>query len=630
MPVRYITPGYSPVSHSDLQDNDLESCDEDKVQVSDSEDTVAFHARRDKILEGFLVALCILGHALLVASFLALDLYARSRMGFLLSFNGASLGEYAGYVYQRVVASPDLVIKVYLVPLLYITQKLALRRNVRMQHTLTAMDDKATAWLGLGAAVPVLWRYRDLFRRKDVTWRMDLRALADVACILLYFLASGLLGLVVPYLFQFGNTYGQLKSQKLVEALPRVANDAAHSTSDLMPTRARIMDAYPVLNILPVLWWQDNLVMTTSGLAGAWIYDIPEWSTDLNLSQLATFGYDVGCKAVTEAHQDGDFDVKNVGYPFFIHDALDDIVITPTARTLNVRSPYYRETRDDNPPATIFVASTVKVLDKNGTQSTSIAALEPPLLSCSEDGKSPCNAATAMDMIKEVQILACDVTPNPGNISVDTRYVPVRVEGWSGWDSTFWEDWTFPAVPTYPELFSIWKFPNLSPLGNSVVYLTPQTSPPSTSYPVRASLLENTLMEILDYQNAAYINLTDLEAAIGNALATVYWRGKLLLDINGPLNVSLSQDVEDTVLTWFALAASSVMLVMATILVRQPKPYNRAHRHYRLYALGVLEMTWLLGRDHRRTAEQLAVEEEPVLGNLRKRGKNLINPYCNC
>ena len=70
------------------------------------------------------------------------------------------------------------------------------------------------------------------------------------------------------------------------------------------------------------------------------------------------------------------------------------------------------------------------------------------------------------------------------------------------------------------------------------------------------------------------------------------------------------------------------MLAMAAILVRQPKPGNALQRHYRLYALGVLELTWLLGRDRHRAATQLALEKEPVPENLRRRGKQHMNPYC--
>ena len=57
--------------------------------------------------------------------------------------------------------------------------------------------------------------------------------------------------------------------------------------------------------------------------------------------------------------------------------------------------------------------------------------------------------------VEEVQILACDVGPDPSNITVDTRYLPIRVEGWSGWDSTVWVNWTLPAVPTSLELLSV-------------------------------------------------------------------------------------------------------------------------------------------------------------------------------
>ena len=111
--------------------------------------------------------------------------------------------------------------QIYLVPLLYVTQKLALRRNIRIQHTLTAMDDKATAWLGLGAAIPVLWRYRDLCRSKDSTWRKEFKALGIILSIILYFLSSLLLTIVTPHLFP------RVRYQRIVRALPAVSRDVS-------------------------------------------------------------------------------------------------------------------------------------------------------------------------------------------------------------------------------------------------------------------------------------------------------------------------------------------------------------------------------------------------------------------
>ena len=281
------------------------------------------------------------------------------------------------------------------------------------------MDDKAAAWLGLGAAFPVLWRYRDLLRTKDNAPRKDLGALVNVVCILLYFLATLVLGIVVPYLVQFMNTWGQQETQHLVNALQSVANDTdQYVIRDIMPDifhisrQYRIIAAYPVLNILPILWWQDNNIMTTSGLAGAWIYDIPKWSTDVNISKVETFGYDVRCRMILGAQQDGLFNVTDGGYPFFIHETLQDVGIVPSkspyhrlchgwlidfskvARTLNVRSPRYLGTRTDNPPATLFLASTVTVKDKNGaTQPAPLPKLSPSLVTCSEDssGNQSCN-----------------------------------------------------------------------------------------------------------------------------------------------------------------------------------------------------------------------------------------------
>ena len=72
---------------------------------------------------------------------------------------------------------------------------------------------------------------------------------------------------------------------------------------------------------------------------------------------------------------------------------------------------------------------------------------------------------------------------------------------------------------------------------------------------------------------------------------------------------------------------SIVMLVTASIVIQQPRPHTKDGRHHKLDGLGVLEMTWLLGRDERDIAGDLAEVREPTLENLRKRGKHLVNPY---
>ena len=81
----------------------------------------------------------------------------------------------------------------YLVLLLWYTQKLALRRNLHKKQQLTAIHDQATAWLGLGSAIPVLF---DQFS----TWVSPFY----VVCIFLYLAAIFVLGITMPILFTVG------------------------------------------------------------------------------------------------------------------------------------------------------------------------------------------------------------------------------------------------------------------------------------------------------------------------------------------------------------------------------------------------------------------------------------------
>ena len=77
----------------------------------------------------------------------------------------------------------------------------------------------------------------------------------------------------------------------------------------------------------------------------------------------------------------------------------------------------------------------------------------------------------------------------------------------------------------------------------------------------------------------------------------------------------------------YGLALSIVMLVTAVVVIQQPRARTRIGQHYKLNGLGVLEMTWLLGRNKGAIAAELAQSPEPTRVNLRKRGKHLRNPY---
>ena len=72
------------------------------------------------------------------------------------------------------------------------------------------MDDQAHAWLGLGATVPVLWRYKDMFYKDArATRHNDLKTLGFLLCIVFYSGASLLLGVAAADLFVFANSSGR-------------------------------------------------------------------------------------------------------------------------------------------------------------------------------------------------------------------------------------------------------------------------------------------------------------------------------------------------------------------------------------------------------------------------------------
>ena len=148
---------YSSLSLNESQEDDSEISDDEKIAKEDDNDAEkpkTFHSKGDQILETFLVAFCILGHALLMATFLVLGVYTRSNAGPLLTFNNASLGKFGGYLYRRVVASPDIIIKVRLLILLFYTLTRSfsllwictgLSRPVAIHHTETRSTSKHQA-----------------------------------------------------------------------------------------------------------------------------------------------------------------------------------------------------------------------------------------------------------------------------------------------------------------------------------------------------------------------------------------------------------------------------------------------------------------------------------------------------
>lgn len=71
-----------------------------------------------------------------------------------------------------------------------------------------------------------------------------------------------------------------------------------------------------------------------------------------------------------------------------------------------------------------------------------------------------------------------------------------------------------------------------------------------------------------------------------------------------------------------------MMLFIALILTRQPWPKPNRHGPH-VNGLGVLELTWLLGRDQNRIVRRMAELDNPDPENLRSHGKTLAVSFCD-
>ncbi|KAJ7579190.1 hypothetical protein C8J56DRAFT_1110410 [Mycena floridula] len=72
------------------------------------------------------------------------------------------LGDKTAFFNTAFSAASQAFAIVYLTILLFITQKLALRRVLSSAKTMTALHDRQSAWVGLGSAVNVLWNQRSV------------------------------------------------------------------------------------------------------------------------------------------------------------------------------------------------------------------------------------------------------------------------------------------------------------------------------------------------------------------------------------------------------------------------------------------------------------------------------------
>lgn len=96
--------------------------------------------------------------------------------------------------------------------------------------------------------------------------------------------------------------------------------------SHLLTWCYRIGEAFPIVDIVPLLW-DDGDVITT-GLLNNLIYDVPNFATNSVVTVNGT-AFAVECHSISGASQSGDFDPATGTFPIHISDQINDVHISP-------------------------------------------------------------------------------------------------------------------------------------------------------------------------------------------------------------------------------------------------------------------------------------------------------------
>ncbi|EKM56780.1 uncharacterized protein PHACADRAFT_63701, partial [Phanerochaete carnosa HHB-10118-sp] len=566
-----------------------------------------------------LFSLCVMLHALLVIGCMVLIILHFTQPRSAISFSGNGLNVVQWNIFYYATVSPNTIIKVYLVPTLFITQKLAFRRTVHVNQTLTSIHDKTSAWLGLGATAPVLWRYLTAFIRKKedrAAKRGELPAFVGVSLITIYLSCSLLLGIIAPDLVTVADTVGDTGSyQKIASNLQGVDNDAFVS----------IQEAFPIVNILPLVRYSGDIA--TVGLENNLIYDVPNFATSTGSVGVLGKSFWVHCGQIQGASQ-----VQSDDDSFVIHveEQLQNVKLA-SKRTLNIRPALWQNISDTSPPpATIIVASTFPIQDDSEDANAAIVNLNTEV--------TPVGCSFDCDSVNTVQVVACNVLiTNHGEndeVPVETDVFPFQVNAPTTITSQAWSNWSLPNPPVGGQslLSLIGNFSQQSPNSRTTLFSTVDGST-ATNYTL--SILEDSIMETLGYYDPSIlrVDLSELENNLGQAVAAVFWRSNLFTLFIAALrqvdNASLGPDTSSYALEYavlvcpiLGLVVSTVMLVVSILLTWQPKPDLDDKTRPQVDSFGVLQLMWYLGQERNHLSRYLArAVPDPTLEHLRDWGK---------
>ncbi|KAJ7133326.1 hypothetical protein C8R44DRAFT_849457 [Mycena epipterygia] len=185
----------------------------------------------------------------------------------------------------QITATMTAFATIYSALLVFVVQKLSMRRSLQMEEVLTATHDNAIAWSGIGAAISHLWR------RRARTTHLSIIGVLSAAVYL-----ANILGIhiTISSLFSLGSFNSSRTFVAGTYGLPEY-----NSTPDQIPLQSQNMATYAAGS----LYFLPSIINSTTslGLQEGTLYDVLQTTVPSGNATVNATGCNITCGYVPEA-----------------------------------------------------------------------------------------------------------------------------------------------------------------------------------------------------------------------------------------------------------------------------------------------------------------------------------------
>ncbi|KAK0204400.1 hypothetical protein DFS33DRAFT_1423374 [Desarmillaria ectypa] len=400
------------------------------------------------------------------------------------------IGKESDILSTVIVQASQVIITIYLAGLVFVSQQLATRRNVRARQTLTATHDNISAWTGLGAALLALWRQTFIAA-----------SVIGALCVAAYFVFAAVLHITTPAIFSlqpFNTTRHATISTTLGTPNISVKNPGSSNPSSFF------LDSTPVI---PYLSNSDRI--SKIGLENGTLYDVLSDNPGQGDVHVNAVAFNVSCgyvdgASVTPINNTGNWTVDTV---YDEHIKPIPVLAPNTIKWLSFRS----DKLQDPLRNTVFYTS-ANITDSQGSTGN-LVSLNPPMRPGPNTDSSRKNDSYFDETtVYTMQLIGCTVTLVNQSAVVDAQTRLLQdVHPLGHKTSSTWFQWD-PAMSLGNATVSSSPKSSTAILGRGERTVTPQIkkrqgggpeqgSPPSTLMPLSPPPPDNTTPPSQGHQN---------------------------------------------------------------------------------------------------------------------------------